>query len=114
MKKWIHASEYRNNAGQTFKEWLESVFYEGFDPSGLSDEEYYELEDAFQEERPINHIDTSGISKEEFDRWWSTLSNKEMNLVIDIAEECDLDDPSKEWSDQDREYIKTLFEERYR
>ncbi len=33
----------------TFREWLNYYYYEGFDPSGLSDEEYYELEDAYNE-----------------------------------------------------------------
>lgn len=28
----------------TFREWLDFNFYPDFDPSGLSDEEYYELE----------------------------------------------------------------------
>ncbi len=27
----------------SFQEWLDKTYYEGFDPSGLSDEEYYEL-----------------------------------------------------------------------
>lgn len=34
--------------GLSFQEWLDWVYYEGFDPSGLSDEEYYELEDEYQ------------------------------------------------------------------
>lgn len=34
----------------TFREWLEKTFYEGFDPSDLSDEEYYELEDIYNAE----------------------------------------------------------------
>lgn len=114
MKKWIHASERRNNAGQTFNEWLEDVFYKGFDPSGLSDDEYYELEDAFYEERPIEMIDTSGISEEEFNEWWSTLSSKEMDLVMDLAEDHGLDDPGVNWSDQDREFLKAEFEQKYR
>lgn len=33
-----------------FQEWLNEKFYEGFDPSGLSDEEYYELEDEYMKE----------------------------------------------------------------
>ena len=33
----------------TFKEWLDLTFYPEFDPSGLSDEEYYALEDAYNE-----------------------------------------------------------------
>ena len=32
----------------SFEEWLNREYYEGFDPSGLSDEEYYELEDAWR------------------------------------------------------------------
>ena len=35
----------------TFKEWLDLTFYPEFDPSGLSDEEYYALEDAYNEYR---------------------------------------------------------------
>ena len=31
----------------TFQEWLDLNFYPGFDASGLSNEEYYELEDAY-------------------------------------------------------------------
>ena len=33
------------------QEWLDKTYYEGFDPSGLSDEEYYELEDQFYAEQ---------------------------------------------------------------
>lgn len=33
----------------SFREWLDFTYYEGFDPSGLSDEEYWELEDNYQE-----------------------------------------------------------------
>ena len=35
--------------GMSFNEWLDWTYYEGFDPSGLSDEEYYELEDQYNE-----------------------------------------------------------------
>ena len=35
----------------SFREWLDKNYYEGFDPSGLSDEEYYELEDQFYAEQ---------------------------------------------------------------
>ncbi len=34
----------------TFREWLDKTFYEGYDVSGLTDEEYYELEDLYYEE----------------------------------------------------------------
>ena len=34
----------------TFQEWLDATFYEGFDASGLSDEEYYALEDQYNQE----------------------------------------------------------------
>lgn len=34
----------------TFQEWLNKTYYEGFDASGLSDDEYYELEDAYRRE----------------------------------------------------------------
>lgn len=34
----------------TFQEWLNKTYYEGFDASGLSDEEYYELEDLYYAE----------------------------------------------------------------
>ena len=33
----------------TFLEWCEITFYPGFDPSGLTDDEYYELEDLYNE-----------------------------------------------------------------
>ena len=35
----------------SFQEWLDKTYYEGFDLSGLSDEEYYELEDQFYAEQ---------------------------------------------------------------
>ena len=35
-----------------FRDWVESQYGEGFDPSGLSDEEFYELEDAYREDVP--------------------------------------------------------------
>ena len=38
----------------TFNEWVESQYGEGFDPSGLSDEEFYELEDYYREDVPVN------------------------------------------------------------
>lgn len=31
----------------TFREWLDFTFYPGFDTGGLSDEEFYELEDVY-------------------------------------------------------------------
>ena len=34
----------------TFKEWLAKEFYPGFDCSGLTDEEYWELEDLYLKE----------------------------------------------------------------
>lgn len=34
----------------TFKEWLEYQYYEGFDPSGLTDIEFAELEDDYREQ----------------------------------------------------------------
>lgn len=34
---------------KTFEEWLAYYYYEGFDVSGLTDEEYYELEDLYAE-----------------------------------------------------------------
>lgn len=34
-----------------FKDWLEQEYYPGFDPSDLSDEEYYELEDLYHTEK---------------------------------------------------------------
>lgn len=33
---------------EQFRQWLDKTFYEGFDPTDLSDEEYWELEDAFR------------------------------------------------------------------
>lgn len=34
----------------TFREWLDKTYYEGFDPSGLSDDEYWELEFRYTQE----------------------------------------------------------------
>lgn len=34
-----------------FKDWLEQEYYPGFDPTDLSDEEYYELEDLYHTEK---------------------------------------------------------------
>ena len=34
----------------TFREWLDFNFYPDFDPSGLSDEEYYQLEEEYLQE----------------------------------------------------------------
>ena len=34
----------------SFRDWLNANYYDGFDPSGLSDEEYYELEDQYRAE----------------------------------------------------------------
>ena len=34
----------------SFEEWLSFYYYEGFDANGLTDEEYYELEDAYNKE----------------------------------------------------------------
>ena len=31
----------------TFRDWLDTTYYPGFDPSGLSDDEYWELEDRY-------------------------------------------------------------------
>lgn len=33
----------------TFREWLDLTFFPDFDPSGLSDGEYYDLEDMYNE-----------------------------------------------------------------
>ena len=34
----------------TFRDWLNKTFYEDFDASGLTDEEYHELEDLYYAE----------------------------------------------------------------
>lgn len=34
----------------TFREWLDKTYYVGFDPSGLSDEDYMDLEDRYNAE----------------------------------------------------------------
>lgn len=52
MKRLVYTSQEPdahgyNAKGQTWQEFLDWYFYEGFDPSGLSDEEYYDLEDTF-------------------------------------------------------------------
>lgn len=36
----------------SFRDWLDSEYYPGFDPSGLSDEEYFELEDQYRADVP--------------------------------------------------------------
>lgn len=38
----------------SFGEWLDETFYPGFDCSGLTDEEYWELEDAYYKYRKEN------------------------------------------------------------
>jgi len=47
MKKYVKAA---SEEKMSFKEWLDFTFYPGFSvaASELSDEEYYELEDAYQ------------------------------------------------------------------
>lgn len=35
----------------SFREWLDRTFYPGFDVSGLTDDEYYDLEDRYNAER---------------------------------------------------------------
>ena len=37
----------------TFREWLDFNFYPDFDASGLSDEEFYELEEDYQNEMDL-------------------------------------------------------------
>jgi len=48
MKKYIKSS---SDETMSFREWLDFTYYPGFyeAASGLSDAEYYELEDAYQE-----------------------------------------------------------------
>jgi len=48
MKKYVKAA---SEEKMSFREWLDFTYYPGFyeAASGLSDEEYYELEDAYQE-----------------------------------------------------------------
>lgn len=38
----------------SFREWLEKEYYEGFNPSDLSDEEYWDLEDQYRASVPRN------------------------------------------------------------
>lgn len=33
----------------TFREWLDITFYPGFDASGLNDQQYYDLEDMYNQ-----------------------------------------------------------------
>ena len=52
MKKYVKAaSKPASEEKMSFREWLDFTYYPGFyeAASGLSDEEYYELEDAYQE-----------------------------------------------------------------
>lgn len=46
-----------------FQAWLDKEFYPGFDPSDLSDEEYYELEDMWQAELE-NSLDENDVAPE--------------------------------------------------
>lgn len=53
----------------TFYEWLEEYFYKGFDPSSLSDREYYELEDVWRYEmrqRKLEAKEVKGDAKNKF------------------------------------------------
>ena len=45
----------------TFRDWLNKTFYEGFDTTDLTDEEYYELEDQYRKE--TQSIQWSFLSK---------------------------------------------------
>lgn len=52
MKKYVKAvSKDAAEEKMSFREWLDFTYYPGFyeAASGLSDAEYYELEDAYQE-----------------------------------------------------------------
>lgn len=51
MKRYIKSS---TDDIITFREWCDANFYEDFDLSGLSDEEYYDLEDQYREDVPRN------------------------------------------------------------
>lgn len=46
----LSKKEIQEDKDMTFQEWLDKQYYEGFDASGLSDEEYYELEDAYRKD----------------------------------------------------------------
>ena len=37
----------------TFREWLDFTYYPDFDPSGLSDEEFYECEEDYLHEMSL-------------------------------------------------------------
>lgn len=45
----------------TFREWLEEYFYPGFDPDGLTDDQYYELEEIYEEEI-LKWVDSAPIA----------------------------------------------------
>lgn len=78
-----------NNEGENFRQFLDRTRWEGFDPSSLSEDEYYELEDEFY-----------GIEKfgrEDFDKWWATLDDAEMDEVVDIIEDMGLPLHEKDW-----------------
>lgn len=49
-RHYKHVITTEEDKDMTFQEWLDHMFYEGFDASGLSDEEYYALEDQYNQE----------------------------------------------------------------
>ena len=74
----------------TFQDWLDKTFYPGFDPTDLSDEEYYELEDAYYAE--CNFTDES--LKEA-----RNPENDEVNAVI------------RKWANSDRNRLSKKDQE---
>lgn len=106
MKKWIHANEIVDSAssnydnmvnedGETFRQYLDRTRWEGFDPSGLSDDEYYELEDEF-----YGDAMKAPMSKEDFDQWWFSLSSIDQEIVVDIMEDWDIFKVTEDYTDK--------------
>lgn len=96
MKKYVKAaSRPASEEKMSFKEWLDFTYYPGFSEAasgGLSDEEYYELEDAYRRDME---------SKSEMKFYWvsgytatgeqfgtSILAKDTNDLFRKFAEEC--------------------------
>lgn len=84
-----------NEDGETFRQYLDRTRWEGFDPSGLSDDEYYELEDEF-----YGDAMKAPMSKEDFDQWWFSLSSIDQEIVVDIMEDWDIFKVTEDYTDK--------------
>lgn len=82
--------------GMSFKEWLNWTYYEGFDPSGLSDEEYYELEDEYQEYLKGCSAVTGSYIPDMTERYPEGLDGVDMYAPYDAE--------AKAWDDFERQF----------